>query len=130
MEILRLLEKHRCVADYEVEEFRSWGTGGSYRLTINIVDGSMVFAREYVDDEERSYSYHWQDEARNLIRRWDNAPYHPDLHTYPHHVHVREKILACMPPDLENVLSSIESQMSNPGLANASDTSHEKDKSP
>lgn len=34
------------------------------------------------------YSYHWEHRAqRGLIHRWDNAPDHPELHTFPKHFH-------------------------------------------
>ncbi|OFV66964.1 MAG: hypothetical protein SBU_000257 [Candidatus Syntrophoarchaeum butanivorans] len=36
------------------------------------------------------YSYHWQDENRKLRIRWDNAPHHKHLKTFPHHKHTPE----------------------------------------
>ncbi|MCF8128560.1 MAG: DUF6516 family protein, partial [Deltaproteobacteria bacterium] len=34
------------------------------------------------------YRFHWQDRNGVLVKRWDNAPHHPQLETHPHHVHV------------------------------------------
>ncbi|MBK5191588.1 MAG: hypothetical protein JJE19_08905, partial [Methanosarcinales archaeon] len=34
------------------------------------------------------YSYHWEHRAqRGLVHRWDNAPDHPELQTFPKHFH-------------------------------------------
>ena len=44
-----------------------------------------------MDDSERNYSFHLQDKTDNLIIRWDNAPHHSNVATYPHHKHDKEK---------------------------------------
>jgi len=36
----------------------------------------VLHAREYADENERTYAYHWQDEENQLRTRWDNAPHH------------------------------------------------------
>lgn len=33
------------------------------------------------------YSFHWQRNDGTLICRWDNAPHHRDVTTFPHHLH-------------------------------------------
>lgn len=33
------------------------------------------------------YSFHWQNAAGSLHKRWDNAPHHQHVPTQPHHVH-------------------------------------------
>jgi len=48
MEILKLLDRCPVVIDYEVEHFRSWETGGFYRLKVQFSDESALHAREYV----------------------------------------------------------------------------------
>ena len=38
--------------------------------------------------DEIDYSYHWEQRAlRGLIHRWDNAPDHPEIESFPHHFH-------------------------------------------
>src|SRR4051794_4734093 len=34
------------------------------------------------------YAFHLQDAGGRCIARWDNAPHHRDLTTFPHHVHL------------------------------------------
>lgn len=39
-----------------------------------------------------------------LLIRWDNAPFHKDIETFPHHMHKGKKILASSELGLEDVL--------------------------
>jgi len=32
------------------------------------------------------YRYHWQTGSGKLIKRWDNAPHHPEIDTFPDHL--------------------------------------------
>lgn len=55
------------------------------KLRIYLKDGS--FLDVWLSDED-DYSFHWEQRAvRGLIHRWDNAPDHPDIKTFPHHFH-------------------------------------------
>ncbi|MHB8232628.1 MAG: toxin-antitoxin system TumE family protein [bacterium] len=64
---------------------------------------------KYTDEKERSYSYHWQDENQNLILRWDNAPHHNRILTFPHHKHVKEKTKENFNIDCFSILKEISS---------------------
>ncbi len=88
MEILRLLEQADWAAGYEIQEYKRWADGFYRKLRITLTDTSVLFAREYVDASERNYSFHWQTEQGSLIARWDNAPHHKDITTFPHHKHL------------------------------------------
>jgi hypothetical protein len=33
------------------------------------------------------YSFHWQRSDGQLLKRWDNAAHHPEVETFPHHLH-------------------------------------------
>ena len=78
MEILRLLEGVPVVQNYEVLDFKTFEGGWYYKMK---VVGSVLYAREYVDDTERNDAFHWQDAEQQLRCRWDNAPHHE--HLYP-----------------------------------------------
>jgi len=58
------------------------------------------------------YTYHDQDQHGNLVFRYDDAPHHPEVETFPHHKHVRrddkESIEETAPPHLGRVLKEIE----------------------
>ncbi len=42
MEILKLLEDHHVVKDYEVEDFRVWADGGYYKIGVGVADGTVL----------------------------------------------------------------------------------------
>lgn len=65
---------------------------GYLSLRVEFRDGSTAqFAERYrVADGQvivEKYRFHWQTADGSLIRRWDNAPHHPAVSTFPHHVH-------------------------------------------
>jgi ligand-binding sensor domain-containing protein len=55
------------------------------KLRVFLIDGS--FLDVWLSDEF-DYSFHWEQRAvRGLIHRWDNAPDHPEVESFPHHFH-------------------------------------------
>lgn len=63
-----------------------------YRYRLTLLDGSLLEASERVAQRGTGvvvtkYSFHWQDSSGNLIARWDTAPHHLSLPTFPHHIH-------------------------------------------
>lgn len=108
MEILRLLDQAEWIKAYEVSDYRQWQGGFYYRLKIVFSDNSALFAREYIDETERDYSFHWQDSRNTLIRRWDNAPHHSDISTFPHHKHTEDGIFESTEISLKEVLKTIQ----------------------
>jgi len=87
MDILRLLDQANWVKNYDIQDFRQWSGGLYYKLKIVFIDQSILFAREYIDESERNYAFHWQDKNESLILRWDNAPHYRNITTFPHHKH-------------------------------------------
>jgi hypothetical protein len=47
---------------------------------------------------------------KQLIFRYDNAPHHPEIVTYPHHKHTPTAIELASPPHLVQVLQEIGQQ--------------------
>jgi len=55
------------------------------KLRLYLIDHSFL---DIWLSENGDYSYHWEHRAqRGLIHRWDNAPDHPELYTFPKHFH-------------------------------------------
>ncbi|OLS20877.1 MAG: hypothetical protein HeimC2_35510 [Candidatus Heimdallarchaeota archaeon LC_2] len=69
-----------------------------------------MFITEFVSLNERSYSYHLQNQQNELIQRWDNSPHHSELETFPHHTHLGNDILGSKEITLEDVLILISSR--------------------
>lgn len=87
---------------------------GAIRARLRFYDGSFEFSEEIEvrDDEiaKLQYSYHYQKGGR-LIFRYDNAPHHPELPTFPHHEHVDDHVEPCREPDLQDVLREIDARL-------------------
>ena len=78
-------------------------------------DGSFLEIEEvlWLSDrriEKVRYSYHYQ-KGDCLIFRYDNAPHHPELPTFPHHKHVGDRVEPCQEPDLHDVLREIDARL-------------------
>jgi hypothetical protein len=80
-------------------------------------EGSLLeFAEEVLPEGKRgvtkvSYSYHYQHSDGTTIFRYDNAPHHREVRTFPHHKHVGEKVEAAGAPDLQEVLREIDAHL-------------------
>jgi hypothetical protein len=89
-------------------------------LHIGIIEGELVFTDEsvlhfieFVNVEETAevykYSYHYQDRDGNLIFRYDMAPHHREVETFPHHKHIHSnKVMETSAPALAQVLDEID----------------------
>ncbi len=63
------------------------------RGIIVFIDGSSLHFLEYVLEEDNrllrvSYRFHYIKQDGSLVFRYDNAPHHPELPTFPHHKHL------------------------------------------
>ncbi len=102
--ILDILAKYQdIVVDRQLSKFKL--VGKSYQLIcqINFVDNSALFVKDYLfQDSSKKYSYHWQDKNGECIIRWDNAPHHQSVDSFPYHKHIgkNERIEAAMPMTL------------------------------
>lgn len=86
---------------------------GFVRFAIEFIDGSELHVFEYVNAniQKIDYSYHWQDKNQKLIKRWDNAPHHHQIETFPHHLHQGEEIKPSKEPNFVEVLKEIENEL-------------------
>jgi hypothetical protein len=63
-----------------------------FRYRIKLIDESLIEITERILEERggltaTKYRYHWQAGSGKLIKRWDNAPHHPEIDTFPDHLH-------------------------------------------
>lgn len=111
MEILKWLEASPVVRAYHVLDFRAFESGWYYKIKVEFEDGSALHAREYFSEAERNYAYHWQDTQHRLRIRWDNAPHHEQVATYPHHKHVGDEVLPSKEIAFKDVLKHVEGDL-------------------
>jgi len=107
-EIITRLQASTLVYSYEVLENFNEEAAKLIKIKANLKDGSILYVRELVKADCSFYSYHWQDAEGNLLLRWDNAPHHPAIPTFPHHLHQGNKIIAAYRITIKEVLDEIE----------------------
>lgn len=99
MEIFRLLDNSSTVQAYRILDVKAWNAGSYIKMEITLVNDTYLYVREYNDEENRNYSFHWQDKNGELIARWDNSP---------HHKHKKETIIENFDISLKAVFAYIE----------------------
>ncbi|MDM8526018.1 DUF6516 family protein [Desulfococcaceae bacterium HSG8] len=67
-----------------------------YRIKITLPGGGLLEMRERIVESEEhckttTYSFRWQNRDRTLVKRWDNAPHHPELDNFPHYIHADDE---------------------------------------
>jgi len=88
----RLLTDPRVLGLHIVRE-RVTTTDCHLRARLVLLDGSQLEFSEYVQRQSDgsvgvvTYSYNWTSASQELVRRWDNTPYYPQLAGSPHHIH-------------------------------------------
>ena len=84
------------------------GQSSEFYVVLCFYDGSRLQAVEKLVVEpyallKSRYAYHYQKADGTLIFRYDNAPHHPEIATYPHHKHIEDTVVASQPPDIGEV---------------------------
>jgi len=77
-----------------------------------IIDSSIleisIFAVQFRDTISiDKYRLHYMNRVGRMLFRYDNAPHHPEIDTYPHHKHMPDKIIPSSMPSLQNILNEI-----------------------
>ncbi|MFP4395209.1 MAG: DUF6516 family protein [Anaerolineales bacterium] len=89
------------------------GQTSEFYAVLRFYDGSRLQVVEKLVVEtytifKSRYAYHYQDADNSTIFRYDNAPHHPEINTFPHHKHSKDDILPAQAPDLSEVLHEID----------------------
>lgn len=100
------------IESYQLQEIVP-GREGVVEGRLRFWDGSLLQFVEVLFESgviliKTDYSYHYQDGDGNLIFRYDNAPHHPEINTYPHHKHLPDSIVPAASPHLGDVLREID----------------------
>jgi Family of unknown function (DUF6516) len=92
----------------EIEIERRDATRGTIEGVVYFADGSRLEFTERVVIENRrpvKKEYRYQFVSRGVaVFRYDNAPHHRNIMTFPHHKHAGAKILPANEPDFNLVL--------------------------
>jgi hypothetical protein len=85
------------------------GSIEQFKAAVQLIDGSRLQINEvYIEGKLQKYAYYRLAPSGDIIQGWDNAPHHPEIMSYPHHLHVDGKVNVSHIRDLEGVFRSIE----------------------
>ena len=106
------------VSRYEITKERATSIDGYIRIRITLVNGDYLEVSEYFERtlseiKTVDYRYQWMDASTNLYCRWDNAPHHPELDNFPHHIHQNseDNVISGKVLSISQVLDIIEASL-------------------
>ena len=114
-DLIAKLVEYRGAESIEME-FDEDQQGGTIEGTLYFRDGSRLEFTETVTIERYRpvklfYVYQYIS-AGEAVFRYDNAPHHPDLPTFPHHKHLGKARLPATEPTLGQVVSEVSALLS------------------
>lgn len=73
------------------------------------IDQSWLSFFEFLSLDEQKvnrekYRYQYMTKDNKMIFRYDNAPHHPGIKTFPNHKHVENKVLDSCSPNINDIL--------------------------
>ncbi|MGH7595145.1 MAG: toxin-antitoxin system TumE family protein [bacterium] len=110
LHIVNALRRSPAVKQVQVIDLIDEATVRHLKRRAELVDGSTLHLNESSIIGKNKYSYHWQDAQNQLIIRWDNAPHHPHLTTFPHHRHEGGAVHENPRVSIDEVLAEIENR--------------------
>ena len=77
-----------AITDQEINIEYSEDTDlGVFEGRLSFIDGSVFDFVEFLSHTQIKYRFHLMDSNNNLTMRWDNAPHHKEVETFPYHKH-------------------------------------------
>lgn len=116
LRIVAALQRSRAVKQVQVVDLIDEATVKHLRCRTELIDGSTLHVHESSIIGKNQYSYHWQDAQNQLILRWDNAPHHPHLTSFPHHRHEGGAVHESPRLSIDEVLIEIENRFRAAGI--------------
>lgn len=96
-----------------VQEIVAEETSEFISLKAEIIDESILYIRDSITMTKSKYSCHWQKFNDELIIRWDNSTHHPEISTFPYHLHDGNEIKASDRVFINDVLNEIARRLVN-----------------
>jgi len=109
---------HSCalVATYNLNTVQLSPNTGYVEGEITFIDSSRLVFFEFLRQtatglDREKYRYHFMDAHNQLVFRYDDAPHHPGVATFPHHKHLPTGVTDSPAPRFAEVLAEIETHV-------------------
>jgi len=109
--IVSLLKRSKVFTDIDVLELVDEGTVQLLRIRAVLKDASVLYITELHTADFQKYSYQWQKKNGDTLLRWDNAPHHKALKTFPHHRHEGDKVLPSHRITVDEVIEVLKNKL-------------------
>jgi len=104
--IPEVLEQHPLITAVSQFTHRLDGSVEQFKAEVQLIDGSWLYINEvYIDEELRKYAYYRLTPGGEILQGWDNAPHHPEITSYPHHLHQQGLVQSSLVRSLNDVLA-------------------------
>ena len=104
---LKILKQSKIVAKIISIDFDSIVGYSTLEIRVKLTNHWYLQVWEHETPVTRRYAYHVFD-GDTMIVRWDNAPHHRDISTFPHHKHVSGEIVESEEMRIGSALVEIE----------------------
>ena len=109
LNIESLLKEFPLIMHFSVDFDEITDYVGSIKGKLELTNGSILYFFEFVEIKDNNpvlvkYKYQWQSSEGELLKRWDNAPHHRELSTFPDHVHEQNGVYPSPAMSLESIL--------------------------
>lgn len=110
------IRRSELVVVYDLAEMRLSANTGYIEGSITFTNGARLiffeFLRQMATEPVREkYRYQFMDAYDRLIFRYDNAPHHSGMPSFPHHKHLPRMIAVSSAPPLVDVFIEAESHV-------------------
>jgi hypothetical protein len=110
------IQGSHLVSTYSLKKVQLSANTGYVEGEIVFIDGSRLiffeFRRSLANDLKREkYRYHFMDMNNELIFRYDNAPHHPNISSFPDHKHLPSDVVASSAPQFSEIFAEVEAYL-------------------
>jgi hypothetical protein len=104
------------VATYSLDTVQLSPNTGYVEGEITFIDGSRLIFFEFLRQtaaglDREKYRYHFVDISDQLVFRYDDAPHHRRVATFPHHKHLPPSVTDSSAPGFAEVLAEVEAHV-------------------
>lgn len=102
------------IKDYNIEKKIYSNLQGYIKIEISFINGYFLKVIEVKDIEIKGkikYGYHFMDDKKNIIFRYDNAEHFKNIATFPHHKHTINDVEETDEPEFFDIMMIIFKQI-------------------
>ena len=107
-EIIEALEKSKIVKEIIFKEADALESASVIKIRASLENSWILQVWQHQTPDLLRYSYHVFDKDNKTIVRWDNAPHHEKISTYPYHKHEKDRLVESDKMNIKKVLEELE----------------------